>query len=662
MKNKVAEVVVGLPIKGPFDYFIPEAHREKIAVGARVSVPFGPRKLVGYVVDLKPSSSFKKLKSLYSLLDDAPILDEALLNLTKDISKHYGCSWGEAMEAALPQALRKGKSIEGALSLKHSGVTGEEKSSFPQSLGGNLKQDPRQKISGVTEKEKYSGVTEKEKHSGVTQDCYRDITLLHSFEDETYWKYLIEEIKKTLAIGQGVIVLVPEVSLISKVGARLKQNIPGEILLLDKKFSPKQELEHWVGLKEGAFPIVVGARSTVFAPVKNLGLMILCDEGHAAYKQEQSPHYHARTVAMMRLIPAAGRLILSSLCPSIEMWHLAQKKKIQYIPLNIKPGSVTQVVDTSDSIFRKGSIVSFPLRAHMEKVLNQKGKILLVMNRKGFSTKTSCVKCGFVLKCQRCDVNLTYLYSKKKMVCRRCGFSLAPPTMCPQCQNSYLKYSGLGIEKLESELSRLFPQARVNHLDKDNTGDISAFDLLIATQAFTRMADEHTFNLVGTLRVDGDLNRPDYDSAHATFARLMRLSFLAKEKFILQTSLPDHYVIQNIVKGDFAKFYKEELKFRKQAKLPPFCHLAEIRLRGFKEAVVFEKASALYQKLCEVEDANIIEIGEPQADIVAKLRDKYRFTIIVKGKDAAKLMTFLQNAVRQTPKKRDVTVSVDIGI
>lgn len=636
MKNKVAEVVVGLPIKGPFDYFIPEAHREKIAVGARVSVPFGPRKLVGYVVDLKPSSSFKKLKSLYSLLDDAPILDEALFNLTKDISKHYGCSWGEAMEAALPQALRRGKSIEGALSLKSPPLAESRR-------GGTF------------------GVTGEEKHSGVTQDCYRDITLLHSFEDETYWKYLIEEIKKTLAIGQGVIVLVPEVSLISKVGARLKQNIPGEILLLDKKFSPKQELEHWVGLKEGAFPVVVGARSTVFAPVKNLGLMILCDEGHAAYKQEQSPHYHARTVAMMRLAPAAGRLILSSLCPSIEMWHLAQKKKIQYVPLNIKPGSVTQVVDTSDSIFRKGSIVSFPLRAHMEKVLNQKGKILLVMNRKGFATKTSCARCGFVLKCQRCDVNLTYLYSKKKMVCRRCGFSLAPPTMCPQCHNSYLKYSGLGIEKLESELSRLFPQARVNHLDKDNTDDISAFDLLIATQAFTRMADEHAFSLVGTLRVDGDLNRPDYDSAYETFARLMRLSFLAKERFILQTSLPDHYVIQNIVKGDFAKFYKEELKFRKQAKLPPFCHLAEIRLRGFKEAVVFEKASALYQKLLEVEDANIIEIGEPQADIVAKLRDKYRFTIIVKGKDAARLMTFLQNAVRQTPKKRDVVVMIDAG-
>ena len=611
MTKKIAQVVVGLPIEGPFDYFLPDSFRAKAAIGSRVKVPFGPRWLTGYVVNLSEKSYFKKLKPVLSLLDVHPLIENHQLKFAKEFAAYYCCSLGEAIEAMLPSALRKG-----------------QEAAFDFSVQNPVKRKPQ-------------------------------TILLHDQDGTKKWPFLFEKIKATLAQNQGVIFLVPVVSMLEALETKLKENINETVVILDKRLSAKKELKNWLEVKEGKAKLVIGSRSAIFAPVSNLGLIVIDEENNSAYKQEQSPFYHAREVAFLRSKINGADLILSSAAPSAEIWSLAKKKKVKIESFESERTPAVQIVDLSAFERKKFTLFSFPLKNTIEKVLLEKEKVLLLMNRRGFSTCTHCKQCGYTLKCKRCNANLIYLYSQKKMVCRHCNYTTQPPTLCLQCRSSYLRYSGAGIEKLESELARMFPQARLARYDKDSAILPVDFDILIATQAILKWKEKCTFAVSAVLQFDSELNHLDFRSSEKAFSLLCHLKGMTTKKLIVQTRMIDNYVLKAASKSNFEMFYKQELQFRRQLHLPPFFHLICLIVRGKKEDVVLEQANALCEHFQKADNKDI-EINEPQVHVIPKLRDQYRFNIFLKSKEIAGAVRFVQNCLKSFKKKSGIIIAVDV--
>ncbi|MCX5681663.1 MAG: primosomal protein N', partial [Candidatus Omnitrophica bacterium] len=441
-KNKIAQVVVDLPVDGPFDYEVPERLADSVSVGHRVLVSFQTKTLIGYIVGFKEKSAFHRLKPISSVLDKNPALPPAMLELAKEFSQHYCCSLGHAIAAFLPVGFKK---------LKKEII--------------------------------FSAFQENEKQTTPSETL-----LLHDFLFKHFWPILIERIQNTVAQGLGVIILVPETYRIASVVQELKtRGMSAPITIFDKKLKDKEQIENWALIKEGKAKIVVGTRSAIFAPVVSLSLIVMMDESNFSYKQDQSPFYHARQVAMMRAKNENASLVFVTRSFSVDLYNLLKKKKITFVDAaNGEKPCAVQVVDLSNYKYGKAKVISIPLQYAMEKVLSQNGKILLVMNKKGFGSFGACSKCHHVLKCPHCDIPLTFLYEQKKVVCRHCSYQAPCPSVCPQCQGAYINFTGMGIEKLESEASRLFPKAKVVCYAKESSTLPSGFDILIATQAVIR--------------------------------------------------------------------------------------------------------------------------------------------------------------------------------
>lgn len=317
-----------------------------------------------------------------------------------------------------------------------------------------------------------------------------------------------------------------------------------------------------------------------------------------------------------------------------------------------------QLIDLSNYNPAKSSVVSFPLRNIMEKSVAQKERVLLFLNRKGFSTVTRCSQCGRALVCPRCNVNLTYLYSKKKMVCRMCRYTTEVPKICPQCKSSYLRSLGTGIEKLESEIARIFPTVRVARFDKESAALPKGVDILIATQAVLKVLDGFKADVIAILEFDAQLNRVDFRSSEKAFASLIALRCAAKKKLVVQTHQTNNYIIQAAASMNFDYFYEEEMKLREELQLPPFKHLIAIGLRGREEDAVFAEAQRLYEKLGK--DSPLYEVSDPQPDLLAKLRDQYRFTIMVKTASVVEMLAQVKTVLKDLRRKKNIIITVNV--
>ncbi len=622
MKNVIAQVVVGLPVPGPFDYLIPPQYTDKIAIGTRVRVTFGPQKCVGYVVGLLAKSRYPKerLKMIHELLDTQPSLNGELLKLTREVAEYYGCSLGEVIESALPEQLRRGQCIE-LPPLNDS-----------PSLG---------------------------RGSGGKEISLVKPVLLYDPLEEKSWDYLFEAVESALQQKQGVVFLVPDMATADQACRFLRARLSQPIAVLDRH--AKEHLEHWLKIRAGELNMVIGSRSAVFAPVDRLGLMIVYDEENFSYKQEQSPYYHARDVALMRSRLTGARVILVSRCPSLESWSAAEKKKYELVSFPVqKKGADLQIVDLTNYKSAKMGVLSVPLRDAVEKTLARKEKVLLFLNRKGFSTLATCEKCHFILKCPRCATSLVYLFVQKTMVCRHCNYREVPPAVCPECQGAYLRFLGLGTEKLESEMARLFPQYRVSRLDKDTHEFKEDFDILIATQAILKFSREIGVAVVGVFNIDAELNRPDLHGAHKVFTLLSQLRYIAREKVIVQTRLATNACLKAAAKDDWKLFCHQEFKLRRELKLPPFYHLISVIVRGRNQQTTAEQADLLYQQLKNVGTTGNVEIFDPHPDILPKLRDKYRYIILLKGKSVKAMLAVLRGTLKAFKRKAGVLISVNV--
>jgi len=615
-----AKVVFGLPVQGPFDYYIPKKISKYTKVGSRVSVPFRNSKKIGYVVGLSKTSKIKKIKSIISLIDYKPIFDKDTLGLLERIANYYCCSWGEMIETALPLSIRKGKRL----------------------VVNNLKSN--------RVKKRYS------------KDASR-IFLVHDVAADERWDFILKEIKKTLSLKQGVIFLEPNLLYIKRRVEWIKEKIGKDVAILHSRQSERTELNQWLKIKEGEINIVVGSRSAVFAPVKDLGLIIINEEDNQVYKQEQVPFYHVREVAALRIKQNKAGLILASQTPSLESYNSVLKRKYKNIILDKRSDARLQIeiVDMNQELIalKKYKIILSPQLEHnIQKTLESSGKIILFINRLGFSTSIRCKNCGYVLKCNRCNAALTYQYKKKMLICRFCNYKMKPVEICPQCNTSYIRYSGMGAEKLESEINRIFPQAKTVRWDSDVGIQDNDFDILIATQILLK--ENIDCDLLAVLQVDSSLNRVDFRSSEKTFSLLFRLSQIAKKKMVIQTRNPQHNCIEAIKKSNPFLFLKKELKLRKELSFPPFKHFIQVQLRGRTESKVKDLAFSLFEKINNKN--NNIDTLEPFPALPSRLRGSYRWNILLKCNSVKAINSYIKKCLKKLKRKSGIIINVNVDI
>ncbi len=594
-----AKVVLGLPVDGPFDYIVPVNLEDKVRVGARVWVNFHYKKEVACIVALSNKTTIKKLKEISELIDTEPILGEKMLLLTGQLADYYCCSWGEAIEAAIPDELRKGKeaNIDKVTVTKNVTVT----------------------LSAAPHNDRCSTLA-------APRNDRCSLLLQGPNRTDAY----LEEIKFAILNRQSVIAIFTDVNAVLKAKDVIQQSLKIIPRVLYRK-QPK-ELAAWMSVKSSDFTVVLGTRSSIFAPVNNLGLIIVDQEEGQVYKQEQVPHYHVREVALLRAKIESARVIFGSHSPSLESFYLVENGQLEYqsIPSGFTYPQV-QIIDLrrlpyaerkSKTLFSKFLIDAIVV------TLEQKGKVLLFINRKGFATTAACHNCGVALKCPRCNINLVFHFDEDKLKCHHCNFKMDVPKICPSCNAGYIKYSGIGTEKVESELARIFPQARLD------------IDIFVATSSVIKHG-EINFDLIGVLAIDNSLNRVDFRAAEKTFGLLMGLVSLTSKKIIIQSANASHHCFQALIKNDPQLFYKEELKQRKQLNFAPFKHMILVRLRGKSLEKVKQAACDLFEKLNKIKTSSIkmlsLNPGQP-----AKLRGNFYYQILMRASSAQKAGHFLK--------------------
>ncbi len=581
-----AKIVLGIPVEGPFDYIVPVEFSKRIKVGIRVRVDFRAKESVGYVVGFSQKSRIKNIKPILGILDETPILDKNMLLLTKELSQYYCCSWGEAIETAIPEALRKGRKIPNIIETRQ-----------------------------------------------VRAKVNSEAILVHDLDGRARWDIYLNSIKETLDNNKSTIVMLADINSVFAARDIIIKRLGVEPVLLYRK-QPK-EISQWLKIKKEKGGVVVGTRSSIFAPLNNLGLVIINEEQDRVYKQDQVPHYHARVVAFMRTKLENAKLILGSSSPSLESFYLAKRLKIKYIFIpRSKDFPEIKIIDTRE-------ILSKYLKDALATNLNSKGTTLLFLNRKGFATLASCLTCGTVLRCPRCNVNLVYHFKNNILNCHYCNFRISPPTICPNCNSGYIKYSGIGTEKIESELSRIFAQARIKRLDEEKHTNINEADIFISTKSIIKELDYH-FGLIGVLAIDNSLNRIDFRAAEKTAELLIGLLGLAEKKIIIQTQLGYHQIFRALQDKNINRFYEEELKQRKELEFPPYTHLGLVKLRGLKETRVKEISEKLFNRLKRYAKGKGIKVVSVNPAQPKRLRGSFYWQILVKSSNPKKMAKFLK--------------------
>lgn len=664
--NKYVNVAVAIPVKRTFSYKVPKKYRNKISVGKRVWVPFRNRKEIGYIVDILYSIKIpdKKLKSIKEVIDEEPIVNRELLNLTKQLSEYYYNSWGEAIEATIPPGLKKGK-ISLTPRKKPEKIPPDEE--FKEDF--NLTSDQQKAFHEIK--------------TNLDNLQYK-VFLLHGITASGKTEIYLQSIREARKRGRGCIVLVPEISLTPQACERYTARFVDDVVVLHSKMLNSHRFREWEKVKNGEVSIVIGPRSAIFAPVRNLGLIVVDEEQETTYKQEDVPRYHARKVAKMRAKMNDSVVVLGSATPSIESYYNAKERdyELLYLPerINKKELPMVEIVDMKEEIRRqrrRRPVLSIFLQEGLKKILQNNQQALLFLNRKGFATYVHCIKCGYTCRCSRCNIALTYHSTQNKLLCHYCNYQEEVPEICPECNSSYIRKYGKGTEKVVSEIKKYFPEARVDRMDTDATVKrgshrqiLSKFknqqtDILIGTQMIAKGLDFPKVTLVGVISADIGLNLPDFRACERTFSLLTQVAGRAGRgdkggKVVIQTFNPEHYSVTASQYHDYKRFYKEEIKTREKIGFPPFSHLVNITLRSKKKSKAAEVADKLAGMLEDNIEEERIELLGPAPAPLSKIKGKYRFNVILKSKQIDDIIKLMGKTIGHKRRIRNVYLKVDV--
>jgi primosomal protein N' (replication factor Y) len=524
--------------------------------------------------------------------------------------------------------------------------------------------------------EKIGGAVAERKFAGA---------LLHGITGSGKTAVYLACMRQVLDSGRSSILLVPEIGLTPAVAADLHQVFGNEVAILHSGLSNAERAEQWHRIKRGEARVVAGTRSAVFAPVSDLALVIVDEEQDSSYKQEETPRYHARDVAVMRAKMAGAAVVLGSATPSLESYYNAKKHKYSLIELpdrvERRPLPVVEIVDMRQEFQETGQeqVISRKLAEEIRERLEKKEQVMVLLNRRGYSPVVLCRACGKTLQCQNCAVSMTHHKRERKMECHYCGHTAKIPEKCAHCGSEYVYFVGTGSEKLEELLHGMFPQARIGRLDRDtvrgredfehalNALNEGALDMLVGTQMIAKGHDIHGVTLVGVIGADIALGLPDFRAAERTFQLLTQVAGRAGRgnspgKVILQTYFQDHYAVQFAARHDFAGFYDKELQFRAWMHYPPYSAIANVLIRSetLDEALTWSGELGRWFEKTRHEGIRVLG---PAAAPITRLKRDYRYHFILKSPSREKMNALLramlaQAAARKIPRTQ-IIVDVD---
>ena len=699
-----------------FDYKVPENLIDKIKIGIRVSVPFGRMTLEGFVLEIKNSKSTdKELKKIIDVVDSDVVLNSELLELGKTISESTLSTLISCYQVMLPKALKakegssvnikydtyyklneeydksikfneSQKKIIDLVILKEKVLRSELIDISLSSLNTLLKKEVliEEKIEHYRVDYNNNEIVKKK----LTLEQTSVVNSVINSEPNTYLLYGVTGSGKTevymeiidhyLELGKSSIVLVPEISLTPQMINRFTERFGNRIAAIHSGLSDGEKYDEYRRITRGEVDIVIGARSAVFAPLTNIGVIIIDEEHSDTYKQsDPSPRYHARDVALIRSKYHNCPVVLGSATPSLESMARASKGVYKLLELphrvNGKELPKVEIIDMNLSMKKTRGHFSKELINKISERLEKQEQIILLLNRRGYSSFVTCKNCGYTFKCPYCDITLTYHKSSNTLRCHYCGYGEKVYDTCPSCKEKSLNNLGVGTQKIEEELNKLFENVKVLRMDYDTTSRkgmhekmIESFknheyDILLGTQMVSKGLDFSNVTLVGVINADTSLNIPDFRSSENTFSLLSQVSGRSGRssktgEVVIQTYNPDHYAIDLVRHHDYLSFYKQEMMIRRQLKYPPYYYLCNIRISGKDSSYILGEALKIKRSL-ERNFNNTIILG-PSNSNVFKVNNIYRYNIILKYKSEDNLYSVLSKVLEHY--KTNVKVKIDI--
>ena len=509
--------------------------------------------------------------------------------------------------------------------------------------------------------------------------------LLHGITGSGKTEVFLELIRQNIEKGYDSIVLLPEISLTPQMIERFKGRFGKDITIFHSRLSDGERYDEWHRVKSGKVKIAIGARSALFLPFQNLRLVVIDEEHESTYKSEMNPKYNAKEVAEIMMEKQEGQLVLASATPSVESFHRAEKKEIELISLQNRATSGVlpsmEIVDMRDELMSGNrSIFSRTLLEKMKERLERKEQIILFLNRRGFSTFVSCRSCGYVFKCENCDISMTH-HRDNSLMCHQCGARKYLPKTCPACQSKYIKQFGTGTEKVEESVRKFFPDARVMRMDRDTTRQKNSYevmyndfknnecDILIGTQMISKGLDFKDVTLVGVLAADLSLNMPDYRASEKTFQLITQVAGRAGRgdkpgEVIIQSYSPDNFAITSAQSHDYEGFYRKEVEMRQALNNPPFSRLFYLVFTSEKEELLIKNIQSIGGVLRKhlTKYDNMILLG-PSPCIISKIKNNYRWQVLIKGEIHDEAALEIRNLIHEEmkPVYKDIKVSMDLN-
>lgn len=720
----VATVAVAAPLDKALSYLLPEALQAKARVGVRLRVPLGRRQVTGFLLAVAPGDA-KGLKPVAEVLDEAPLFAPELIPFFERAAAYYSFPIGEMIRTALPAGLGGNRERVSILyekvyaPLERQGEpAGARQREILEVIRGQapiglaqlrqLFDAPHAPLRRLVE-QGFVAESEQERlrdpffaepavadsppqTTGEQRQVLERIgaglerggfypCLLHGVTGSGKTEIYLRSIEQALEAGRRALVLVPEIALTPQLVGRFRARFSGRqtaIAVLHSGLSEGERYDAWRAIARGDVDIVIGARSAIFAPLQQLGIIVVDEEHEASYKQSEGFRYNARDLALLRGQMEGAAVILGSATPAVTSFHRAASGQTECLSL---PGRVlsrplpqVELVDLTETPF--GEYLSEPLAQALSATLERGEQALLLLNRRGFSPYLLCADCGTTFRCPNCEITLTYHQGQRLLRCHYCDFAQTPPDTCPSCQGE-VQPEGVGTERLEQDLAERFPQARIARMDRDTTTRKGAhqklvgqmmrgeIDILVGTQMVAKGHDFPQVTLVGVINADSMLNFPDFRSAERTFSLLTQVAGRAGRgaltgQVLIQTYSPDHYALQCAAMHDYQAFYTQEIAFREALGYPPFGFLVNLVLAGNEAERVGRAAADLAGGLEAV--AGEVEVLGPAPCPLARLRGKTRMQILLKSPQRPalrRLLAHLEPLRRQLPGGVSLSLDVD---
>ena len=743
----IAEIIMNSSVKNldrTFDYNIPSEMEEKIHIGSRVLVKFGNIKELkeGFVVNIKEKSEFK-VKDI-SKVEEKDFIDEPKVKLAEWMAKRYFCNVSECIKLMLPpgtgtnnlenrakektvrfirlkkdsnqiefdisekkiksdkqiRALRMlskigeipSKELENLAEISSAILKTLEKNGYIEFFDNTVERNPF--IHKVVNETKNLQLTDEQKKAYMAvEDAIDDMMnsefLLFGITGSGKTEVYIQLIEKVLNIGKTSIMLVPEISLTPQTVDRFIARFGAEkVAVLHSKLSVGERYDQWYKIKNGEAKIVIGARSAMFAPINDLGLVIIDEEHDGSYKSESSPRYNVKDVARYLAKEYSIPIVFGSATPDMDSFYKASKGDIELLELTKRANNaslpIVNIVDMRAELANGNrSSISMKLYELIKKNIQNQKQTILFLNRRGYSTFIMCRDCGYVAKCKNCNIALTYHSKENKLRCHYCGYETNPYNTCPDCKSKNIKYSGSGTQKLEEEINKIFPQAKTIRMDVDTVTKKNShedilnrfknenIDILIGTQMVVKGHRFPNVTLVGVIFADGSLNIDDYRANERTFQILTQVAGRAgREKdvsgnVIIQTYNPDNLAIEYSKKQDYKLFYNTEIMIRKQLKYPPFCDIILIGFSSENENCVIESAKFMYKILKNkiINEKLKIILYKPVPAPIDKIKNKVRWRIIIKCKFDDEIIQSINKALKELESinLKNVKTTIDVN-